>query len=40
MVPSLFHREKMLPKNANGKIDRRHLAEKYIHNGRGTDLSE
>jgi D-alanine--poly(phosphoribitol) ligase subunit 1 len=29
MVPSVFHREKMLPKNANGKVDRRQLAEKY-----------
>ena len=30
MVPSLFHREMMLPKNANGKIDRRRLAETYL----------
>jgi amino acid adenylation domain-containing protein len=29
MVPSVFHREKMLPKNPNGKVDRRQLAEKY-----------
>ena len=33
MVPSVFHREKMLPKNANGKVDRRQLAEKYVRNG-------
>jgi D-alanine--poly(phosphoribitol) ligase subunit 1 len=29
MVPADFHREPMLPKNANGKVDRKHLAEKY-----------
>jgi len=29
MVPSVFHREKILPKNPNGKVDRRQLAEKY-----------
>jgi acyl-CoA synthetase (AMP-forming)/AMP-acid ligase II len=29
MVPSVFHREQMLPKNPNGKVDRRQLAEKY-----------
>lgn len=29
MVPAVFHRERMLPKNANGKVDRRALAEKY-----------
>jgi acyl-coenzyme A synthetase/AMP-(fatty) acid ligase len=29
MVPSVFHREKMLPKNPSGKVDRRQLAEKY-----------
>jgi len=34
MVPSVFHREEMLPKNANGKIDRRHLVEKYVQNRR------
>jgi D-alanine--poly(phosphoribitol) ligase subunit 1 len=33
MVPSVFHREQMLPKNANGKVDRRQLAEKYVRNG-------
>ncbi|HEX3250565.1 MAG TPA: amino acid adenylation domain-containing protein [Pyrinomonadaceae bacterium] len=33
MVPSVFHREKMLPKNPNGKVDRRKLAEKYVRNG-------
>lgn len=32
MVPSVFHRETMLPKNANGKVDRRYLAEKYVQN--------
>jgi D-alanine--poly(phosphoribitol) ligase subunit 1 len=30
MVPSVFHHEKMLPKNPNGKVDRRQLAEKYV----------
>lgn len=29
MVPSVFHREKMLPKNPNGKVDRLQLAERY-----------
>ena len=29
MVPAVFHREKMLPKNPNGKVDRRQLAERY-----------
>ena len=33
MVPSVFHREKMLPKNANGKVDRGQLKEKYVQNG-------
>jgi D-alanine--poly(phosphoribitol) ligase subunit 1 len=33
MMPSVFHREKMLPKNPNGKVDRRKLAEKYVRNG-------
>lgn len=31
MLPSVFHREEMLPKNANGKVDRRQLAEKYVN---------
>jgi D-alanine--poly(phosphoribitol) ligase subunit 1 len=30
MIPSVFHREESLPKNANGKVDRRGLAEKYL----------
>jgi amino acid adenylation domain-containing protein len=30
MIPSVFHREEGLPKNSNGKIDRRRLAEKYF----------
>ena len=30
MVPSVFHREDVLPKNPNGKVDRRLLAEKYL----------
>lgn len=30
MIPAVFHREAMLPKNPNGKVDRRHLAEKYL----------
>jgi len=31
MVPSIFHREEVLPKNPNGKVDRQCLAEKYLH---------
>ena len=30
MVPSVFHREDVLPKSPNGKVDRRYLAEKYL----------
>src|SRR6185295_10776601 len=30
MIPSAIHYEAMLPKNPNGKVDRRHLAEKYL----------
>ena len=30
MIPSVFHREVMLPKNPSGKVDRRYLAEKYL----------
>ena len=30
MIPSDFHREDALPKNSNGKVDRRFLAEKYF----------
>lgn len=30
MIPSVIHREETLPKNANGKVDRRSLAEKYL----------
>jgi D-alanine--poly(phosphoribitol) ligase subunit 1 len=30
MIPSVFHREEILPKNPNGKVDRRCLAEKYL----------
>lgn len=30
MIPSLFYRELQLSKTPNGKIDRRHLAEKYL----------
>ena len=30
MIPSVFHSEEMLPKNANGKVDRRFLAQKYL----------
>ena len=30
MIPSVIHREDALPKNANGKVDRRSLAEKYL----------
>lgn len=30
MIPSAFHREGALPKNPNGKVDRRALSEKYF----------
>ena len=30
MIPSVFYHETMLPKNPNGKVDRRYLAEKYL----------
>lgn len=30
MIPSVFHREDVLPKNPNGKVDRRYLAQKYL----------
>jgi len=30
MIPAVFHREDRLPKNANGKVDRRYLNEKYV----------
>jgi D-alanine--poly(phosphoribitol) ligase subunit 1 len=30
MIPSLVHREPALPKNANGKVDRRRLAQVYL----------
>ena len=30
MLPAVFHREEVLPKNANGKVDRRRLAETYL----------
>jgi D-alanine--poly(phosphoribitol) ligase subunit 1 len=30
MIPSVFHREETLPKNPNGKIDRRRLAAQYL----------
>ena len=30
MLPSVIYREQVLPKNANGKVDRRELAQKYL----------
>ena len=30
MIPSVFQREEVLPKNPSGKVDRRALAEKYL----------
>jgi D-alanine--poly(phosphoribitol) ligase subunit 1 len=30
MIPSVFHCEEILPKNPNGKVDRRYLGEKYL----------
>jgi D-alanine--poly(phosphoribitol) ligase subunit 1 len=35
MIPSVFHREDMLPKSPNGKVDRRYLAQKYLENQHG-----
>ena len=35
MIPSVFHYERMLPRNANGKIDRRGLFEKYLGSQQG-----
>jgi D-alanine--poly(phosphoribitol) ligase subunit 1 len=35
MIPSVFHREEMLPKSPNGKVDRRYLAQKYLENQHG-----
>lgn len=34
MIPSAFYRECPLPKNANGKVDRKRLAEKYSSGGK------
>lgn len=31
MIPSVFFREETLPKNPNGKVDRKHLKEKYLN---------
>ena len=30
MIPGVYYREEVLPKNTNGKVDRRHLAQKYL----------
>jgi acyl-coenzyme A synthetase/AMP-(fatty) acid ligase len=30
MIPSVIYRENALPKNANGKVDRKFLREKYV----------
>ena len=30
MIPAVFYREEILPKNPNGKVDRRYLVEKYL----------
>lgn len=30
MIPSVFYREQVLPKNPNGKVDRRRLAQQYV----------
>ena len=37
MVPSLFHRQAQLPKNANGKVDRLRLNQEYAGAVRGKD---
>jgi D-alanine--poly(phosphoribitol) ligase subunit 1 len=33
MIPTVFYREEILPKNPNGKVDRRYLVEKYLASG-------
>jgi len=33
MIPAVFYREEILPKNPNGKVDRRYLVEKYLAPG-------
>jgi D-alanine--poly(phosphoribitol) ligase subunit 1 len=33
MIPAVFYREEILPKNPNGKVDRRYLVEKYLEPG-------
>ncbi len=33
MIPTVFYREEILPKNPNGKVDRRYLLEKYLAAG-------
>ena len=33
MIPAIFYREEILPKNPNGKVDRRYLVEKYLEAG-------
>ena len=35
MIPSVFHFQAMLPRNANGKIDRRRLSEEYLPSQEG-----
>lgn len=30
MIPGVFYREDVLPKNPNGKLDRKHLTQKYL----------
>jgi acyl-coenzyme A synthetase/AMP-(fatty) acid ligase len=30
MIPGVYYREDALPKNANGKVDRKHLSQKYL----------
>jgi D-alanine--poly(phosphoribitol) ligase subunit 1 len=30
MIPGVYYREDVLPKNANGKVDRKHLTQKYL----------
>jgi acyl-CoA synthetase (AMP-forming)/AMP-acid ligase II len=30
MIPSVFYRESVLPKNPNGKVDRKAIKDKYL----------
>lgn len=38
MIPAIFHREGALPKNPNGKVDRKGLAQKYLQPKRSKEF--